>query len=355
MLEQTKITGKATKSLDKQRQQRQQRMKGDEIMHIRPFSYEDADYRAIVAISNAIEPETPSSVTAWKHWDSHRQKEHVFRRFVAEQPALNGNSPRVMATAVYGHTAWSFDPDKYLVNVEVDPEVQNRGIGSALYDFLMDELRAHKPTKLVGYTREDRRVAVRFLEQRGFNQVMRVPVSRLDSAAFSAGRFADKIARVEQSGIVIKTLQELSEEDPEWKQKVYELEWECALDVPTTDPLTKQPFEQFEKRTLGSPNLLPDAWFVAVDGDRYVGLSVLWKNLATDTLLETGLTGVVRSHRRRGIATAMKVHAIQYAQAHGGATIETDNEENNPMFQLNLQLGFEPKPAYLDFELPLDE
>ena len=355
MLDQTNITRRATRSLDRQKERRQHLTKGDEIMHIRPFSYEDADYRAIVEISNAIEPDSPSSVASWKHWDSHRQKEHVFRRFVAEQPAANGSRVRVVASGVYGHTHWSFDPDKYFVNVQVDPEAQNRGIGSALYDFLMDELRPRKPAKLVSFTREDRPVAVRFLEQRGFKQVMRIPVSRLESAAFDAARFAEKLASVERSGIAIKTLRELSEEDADWKHKVYELEWVCVQDVPTTDPLTKMPFEQFEKRRLDSPNLLPDAWFVAVDRDRWVGLSVLWKNLADDGLLETGLTGVVRSHRRRGIATAMKVRAIQYAQGHGGATIATDNEENNPMFQLNLQLGFEPKPAHLDFELTLDD
>lgn len=338
---------------DRQKQ-RQLTINGDEIMNIRPFNYEDADYRAIVAIANAIHPDTPSSVTAWKHFDSNRQEQHLFQRFVAEGSAANGNGRKVVATAAYGHTPWSFAPDKYFVNVQVDPEAQNQGIGSGLYDFVMDQLRSRQPAKLVSFTREDREVAVRFLERRGFRQVMRIPVSRLDSTIFDVARFEQKLARVEQSGIAVKTLRELSEQDADWKHKVYELEWECVQDVPSTDPLTKQPFEQFEKRTLGSPNLLPDAWFVAVDGDRYVGLSVLWKNLTTDRLLETGLTGVVRSHRRRSIATAMKVRAIQYAQTHGGAAIVTDNEENNPMFQLNLQLGFEPQPAHLDFELTLD-
>ena len=30
--------------------------------------------------------------------------------------------------------------------------------------------------------------------------------------------------------------------------------------------------------------------------------------------------------------------------------IETSNEENNPMYQLNFRLGFEPAAAWLDFE-----
>ena len=350
-MEQTTIIRTPTSEKYKQRQIQ---TNGDENMHIRPFSYEDADFAGAVAISNTIEPESPTSVTAWKHSDRNRQEKYLFRRFVAERAAANGHAARMLATGACGHTFWSFDPDKYFITVQVHPEAQNQGIGSALYDFLLDELRPRKPTKLVSFTRENREVAIRFLQQRGFKQVMRIPVSRLESSTFDAGRFAQKLERVADSGIAIKTLQELSADDADWRRKVYELEWECVQDVPSTDPLTKQPFEQFEKRTLGNPSLLPDAWLVAVDGDHYVGLSVLWKNLATDRLLETGLTGVVRSHRRQGIATAMKVRAIQYAQAHGGAAIETDNEENNPMFQLNLQLGFEPQPAYLDFEQKVD-
>lgn len=33
--------------------------------------------------------------------------------------------------------------------------------------------------------------------------------------------------------------------------------------------------------------------------------------------------------------------------------IETDNEENNPMYQINMKLGFEPLPAWVDYEKTL--
>jgi GNAT superfamily N-acetyltransferase len=233
--------------------------------------------------------------------------------------------------------------------VLVHPRAQRQGFGGTLYDFLLEQLEPREPRLLVSFTREHYTDAIRFLENRGYKKIMRVPVSRLESATFDVESYAEKLERVANSGIVIKTMAQLREEDPNWKRKLYELEWELVQDVPTPDTLTKQPFEQFENRTLGSPNLLPDAWFVALDGDKYVGMSVLWRNLSTSKLLETGLTGVARSHRRRGIATAMKVHAIRYAQEYGNAAIVTDNEENNPMFQLNLQLGFKPQPAALDY------
>ena len=70
-------------------------------------------------------------------------------------------------------------------------------------------------------------------------------------------------------------------------------------------------------------------------------------------LLYTGLTGVLRSHRRRGVATALKVTALSFAKKRSVKFVKTDNEENNPMYDLNMQLGFKPQPAYVDYEKPL--
>lgn len=325
------------------------RLGNGQTVAIRPFAYTDEAYRKAVAISNAIDPDSPDSVTGWKHWDENREPQYLFRRYVAERQG------QVVAIGAYGHTPWSYQPDKYFVNVMVHPQAQGRGIGGAFYDFIMGCLARLKPAKLISYTRENRPLATRFLETRGFKPVMRVEVSRLESANFDSLRYAAKLERVQASGIKIKTLAELMVEDPEWKQKTYEVEWHCLQDVPSVDEFTRRSMDAFEKQTLQHPCLLPDAWFIAVDRDRYVGLSVLWRNLATDKLLNTGLTGVLRSHRRRGIATALKVKAIQYAQAHGNAAIDTDNEENNPMFQLNLDLGFRPQPAFVDYMKEIGE
>jgi GNAT superfamily N-acetyltransferase len=80
-----------------------------------------------------------------------------------------------------------------------------------------------------------------------------------------------------------------------------------------------------------------------------VGMSNLWVNDTTYARLDTGLTGVVRSHRRRGIATALKLRTIAYAQQRGARTIEAGNEEHSPMYQLNLRLGFCPRPAWVSY------
>ncbi len=58
---------------------------------------------------------------------------------------------------------------------------------------------------------------------------------------------------------------------------------------------------------------------------------------------------MLRPYRRRGIATALKLRTIDYAQQHGARSITTGNEENNPMYQINLALGFQPKPAWISY------
>jgi GNAT superfamily N-acetyltransferase len=123
--------------------------------------------------------------------------------------------------------------------------------------------------------------------------------------------------------------------------------WGLSQDVPSPEPFTRSPFDVFVERTLTAPNFLPDAQIIAVDAGRWVGMSGLWKSLATPKRLHTGFTGVARSHRRKGVATAMKVEGIRFARAYGAEIIGTDNEENNPMYLLNLQLGFEPRLAEL--------
>lgn len=317
---------------------------------VRPFNFNsETDYHHLVTVDNAIDPDHRDTVENWQHWDRNRNPEHLYRRYLAERRG------EIVAYGSYGHMSWSFLPDKYFLSVGVSPLHERKGYGSALWDFLHERLMQRDPVRLVSFTREHRTHALAFLQKRGFEVKLRAPISRINPQEFDAARYAAKVASVEQSGIVVKTMTELSREDPDWKQKIYELEWECVQDVPSVDDFTNRDFAAFEKQTFDSPTLLPDGWFIAVDGDRYVGLSVLWRNLADEKKLSTGLTGVVRSHRRRGLATAMKVRALEFARAYGATVVDTDNEENNPMFQLNLQLGFTPRPALLEMNKQIRE
>ena len=126
--------------------------------------------------------------------------------------------------------------------------------------------------------------------------------------------------------------------------------------VDLNDPLTKPTFEHWQKTVLENPNLLPDAWFIALDGDRYVGESTLLKSRADPNVLYTGATGILREYRRRGIALALKLRAIRYAKSVSCPQIRTWNETNNrAMLSINEALGFVKQPAWISFAKTLKE
>ena len=70
--------------------------------------------------------------------------------------------------------------------------------------------------------------------------------------------------------------------------------------------------------------------------------------------LEHELTGVLRSHRRRGIAEALKREQIRWAAARGYRRLITCTQEgNDAMRSLNLKLGYRERLASLSVKGPL--
>ncbi|WP_245393705.1 GNAT family N-acetyltransferase [Allomeiothermus silvanus] len=170
--------------------------------------------------------------------------------------------------------------------------------------------------------------------------------------SFDPAPFAGAEEKVRQHGLEITTLAELAALEPEtYQRKFYDLWCEVREDVPRPEPATPVSFEEFHKWIFESPRLLPEGTFVAVDPrtGAYVGLSQLWKPAGGEHL-ETGLTGVRRAYRRKGLALAMKLRAAEYAKHVGAPEIRTGNESNNrPMLAINEALGFKKQPAWIDF------
>ena len=79
----------------------------------------------------------------------------------------------------------------------------------------------------------------------------------------------------------------------------YELDRDVSRDIPLTDPMTDTSYEHFRKGALESPNFLPQAWYIARDGETYAGLSNLWKSQEQPDIVYQGLTGVRREYPAR--------------------------------------------------------
>jgi GNAT superfamily N-acetyltransferase len=304
---------------------------------LRPFT--DNDYAALCAFRCAAEPDYPVTVEELKYHDAHRDPKCLEGRWLCEKKG------DVVASAGYSQSPWAYHPKKFWLSITVHPERRRQGIGGHAYDHLLAALEEFEPLSVSCPVKGDREEAIRFLQKRGFQEVMRDWESRLDVTAFDPAPFAGAQERVRNQGIEIRTLREL-EADPDHDRKIYELEQALNEDVPSVDPVTAISYEQF-LAWMNSPNLLPDGYFVAVHGDRYIGISHLWNRQGSDDL-ETGLTGVLREYRRRGIALALKLCAIEYARAHGRRVIRTENNTGNRgMLAINERLGFVKQPPWL--------
>lgn len=319
-------------------------------MTIRPNTFSDTDYAARVAIGNAVYPDYNDTVEELRFSDTHKDPKLKIGRFFAE---VDGQA---VGLGSYSQSLDMYHPQKFEIGVSVLPEWRGQGIGKALYNYVLEAIAPFEPLVVRTHTREDQERGVRFAVDRGFTEAMRDWESRFDPHTFDREPFVGALDKVLESGLTIQSLAELSKTDPDWQQKLYELDWTITLDMPSADTLTEPGFEHFVKNTLTHPNFLPEAWFIAREGDHYVGESALWKSAGEPGICYVGATGVRREWRRRGIATALKLTVADWAKAAGIQQVRTWNaQQNRAMLSINEAMGFEKTPAWITYEKKLTD
>ena len=235
--------------------------------------------------------------------------------------------------------------DALYAMARVLPGYRRHGVGTAVLAALSRHAQAVESGSLIGRVQEEDEASRRFVEQRGF-----ILVSRECPVALDLTRLGGPPPPEPPAGVVITSIAER----PDLVRAAYEVEVETIGDIPVgPEAPTPRAFAAWRTETLDAPGALPDLSLVALEGDDVVGWSGLLA-LGEDGEAENLLTGVRRSHRGRGIATALKREQARRAKEAGLRRIETTNDEANaPMRAVNARLGFEAEPAWLLVRGPL--
>jgi GNAT superfamily N-acetyltransferase len=312
------------------------------------FPATSAHYQGIAELINSLYPEQKTSTLNIAESDKQSDPKFKFQRWVAIA------KDQVIGTGSYRQSNWFAHPQKFIISIAVRSEHQGCGIGSMLYETIMHGLHPFDPIALRAFATDDQPQSRRFLEKRGFQEVIRDVRSELNVQTFDLSPFTGLEDRFRRNGIEIKTLPEL-EDDPERNRKLYDLDWELSLSVPgdLAAGIGRRGLEKYVEYAITGSDTLPEGFFVAVKGEEYIGLSHLLVS-EKDVSLYQGLTGVKPQYRRQGIGLAMKIRAIAYAQACGYARIRADNDVKNiPMLTMNERLGYIKKPDLITFEKQL--
>ncbi|MHB8644044.1 MAG: GNAT family N-acetyltransferase [Gaiellaceae bacterium] len=222
--------------------------------------------------------------------------------------------------------------------VTVLPHARNRGAGSALYAACLAFARANGRELLETRVDVGDDASLEFAQRRDFVEHQREDWLELD---VSTAPPRDK----PPADVEIVTLAQRPDAAP----GAYDVACDAFPDIPGEEDWTPPPRDRWVEsfRTAYAPELS----FLALADDEVVGYAQL---RARKTFAVHGMTAVKRAWRKRGVARALKSAQIDWAARNGVQHLRTTNEQRNaPMRNLNLRLGYVPKPGRITLRGPL--
>ncbi|GAC1474423.1 MAG: GNAT family N-acetyltransferase [Chloroflexota bacterium] len=298
---------------------------------------------AAIDIGNRVNWDMPPlSVQMAQHFLTSREKRGGIEWWV-----IDDESPVVGSAVVW--ELWEVDPPgTWMLSLEVDDGHCNRGAGRVLYGCIEKRVPEIGVRRILTQVREDRPDGLQFAELHGFARTGHVDrFSRLDVRAVRLDVFEDAEGSLALEGIRIASLAELGAND-RMLRAAHALNERTKRDIPMEIRLIDRPYDDWLEVVRDSPDASFDAFWVALDGDRPIGMTRL--NLEAGEYTRNAFTGVDREYRGKGIALALKLQTIRWARRTGKLYIFTDNAaENHAMLAINRRLGYEQLPGTIEF------
>ena len=238
--------------------------------------------------------------------------------------------------------------------LNIDPAYNTQKTKKLLYNRMIEEIASFSSNKILTsvYEHPNYDSVKQFLIDNQFKLVQTNREYSCDITKIDIEKYQPLIKKLKSEGIKFYDSKEEMLDWPDHYKKLEQLTWAYSQDFPIPDGVehTRSPFERYMKEINNYYENCYGAEIVAVKDGEYIGSTDLEVYYKTEPHKAwTGGLGVLKEFRRRGIATALKIKAIERLLGRGVKEIRTDNEENNPMYKINVALGFEPVPFSLEY------
>ena len=160
---------------------------------------------------------------------------------------------------------------------------------------------------------------------------------QLDVQRFDVHRWHHYVRANEHAGLRFSSLAELGDTEANRRQ-VYALNKTCSADIPGRGPFYS--YAEYHAVRFETDAYTAAGVLLARAGPAWVGMSAATHHQEQGFVFNE-MTGVVRAYRQRGIATALKVLVIAFAQARGVPVMYTVHAAtNHAAITMNRRLGY---------------
>jgi GNAT superfamily N-acetyltransferase len=218
---------------------------------------------------------------------------------------------------------------------------RKQGIGGDLLGVILAALQSMPAATLQARAWDDQADSLRFLFRRGFVETHRMVELHLNLSEADLTPLAELPHSLTAQGIEFTTSRQEGQDERFWT-KLTNLQRAAVIGWPDPDPdgVVTIPTEDEVRRMFDSWQTTPETFFLAKAAGVFIGYTALGPDHCAPEAIGTGPTAVRPEYRGRGVATALKVLALAYAQQQGWRTAVT-RSASPAMIHVNEKLGFQ--------------
>ena len=317
------------------------------MFKIEKFKETDAEFIELARIDNLVNHDSIDHPDDDKRDWGIRDKSLVRDRLLLYKD-------KILVGAIYYSQGRDENNRTAFFTLNIDPNYNTSESRDLLYNGMLEEIKLFNSNKILTgvYDHPNYDLVKQFLVDKKFKLAQINREYSCDITKIDIEKYQPLIKKLESEGIKFYDSKEEMLDWPDHYKKLEELTWTYSQDFPIPDGIehTRPPFERYMKEIHNYYENCYGTEIVAVKDGEYIGSTDLEVYYKTEPHKAwTGGLGVLKKFRRTGIATALKIKAIEKLLDKGVTEIRTDNEENNPMYKINVALGFEPVPFSLEY------